>query len=192
MASTLTFLEWYHEDGDKVLNHIIQVTGNETWVSFVNVETKERSKQWTCTHYPNKLKKLKQMSACQKAVGSCFLGQERSADGGNHATRDHNNVRSVLRNTKKPSRTIQNQRCEMLTSSVVLLHDNDVHIHLFTLKHCFSISTGSCLTTLLSALISLWGTTTCLPTWITGWDHSASTIMRSSWKVSKYGWAHRW
>jgi hypothetical protein len=41
------------------------------------------------------------MSACQKADGNCFLGQVRSADGGIHATRDHNNTRSVLRNTKK-------------------------------------------------------------------------------------------
>jgi hypothetical protein len=32
-------------------------------------------------------------------------------------------------------------------------------------------------------------TTTCLPTWRNGWDHSASTM--SSWKVSKCGWAHR-
>jgi hypothetical protein len=41
MASALTFLEWYHKDGNEFLNHIVQVTGNETWVSFVNVETKE-------------------------------------------------------------------------------------------------------------------------------------------------------
>jgi hypothetical protein len=34
------------------------------------------------------------------------------------------------------------------------------------------------LTTLLSALISLWATTACLPAWWTGCDHSASTIMR--------------
>jgi hypothetical protein len=38
MASALTFLKWYHTDGDEFLNHII--TDDETWVSFVNVETK--------------------------------------------------------------------------------------------------------------------------------------------------------
>jgi hypothetical protein len=38
-----------------------------------------------------------------------------SADGRIYATRDHNNVRSVLRNTKKRG---------MLTSGVVLLLDN--------------------------------------------------------------------
>jgi hypothetical protein len=40
-------------------------------------------------------------NVCQKADGNCFLGQERSADGGIHTTRDHNNIRSVLWSTKK-------------------------------------------------------------------------------------------
>jgi hypothetical protein len=62
----------------------------------VSVETKEQSKQWMHTHSPNKPKKFKQTSACQKADGICFLGQERSVDGGIHATRDHTNVRGVL------------------------------------------------------------------------------------------------
>jgi hypothetical protein len=34
MASALTFLERYHKDGDAFLINI--VTGNKTWVSFVN------------------------------------------------------------------------------------------------------------------------------------------------------------
>jgi hypothetical protein len=45
MASALTFLELHQKDGNDFLNHIIQVTGYETVVSFVNVETKEQSKQ---------------------------------------------------------------------------------------------------------------------------------------------------
>jgi hypothetical protein len=55
------------------------------------------------------------------------------------------------------------------------------------------ISTGSCLTTLFATLISLHATATCLlvPTWRTEWDHSASTIMRSWWKVLKRDWAYR-
>jgi hypothetical protein len=67
----------------------------------VNAESKEQSKQWMHIHSPNKPKKFKETSACQKADDNCFLGQEMSADGGIHATRDHNNVRSVLRKTKK-------------------------------------------------------------------------------------------
>jgi hypothetical protein len=56
----------------------------------VNVEAIEQSKQWMHTHSPNKTKKFKQTSACQKADGNCFLGQERSVDGGIHAKMDHN------------------------------------------------------------------------------------------------------
>jgi hypothetical protein len=37
------FLERCHKDGDEFLSHIVPVTGDETWVSFVNVETKEQS-----------------------------------------------------------------------------------------------------------------------------------------------------
>jgi hypothetical protein len=31
------FLEWYHRDGDEILNHIVPVIDDETWVSFMNV-----------------------------------------------------------------------------------------------------------------------------------------------------------
>jgi hypothetical protein len=101
LRMALTFLEGDHKDGDGFLNHIVRVTCHETWVSFVSVETKEHPKQLMHTHSPKKSKKFKQtLSACQKADGNCFLGQDRSADGGINATRDHNNVRNVLRNTK--------------------------------------------------------------------------------------------
>jgi hypothetical protein len=67
----------YHRDGDEFLNYIVQVTGDYTWVSFVNVETKEQLQQWMHTHSPNKPKNL---NVCQKADGKCFLGQERNAE----------------------------------------------------------------------------------------------------------------
>jgi hypothetical protein len=41
------------------------------------------------------------MLSARKADDNCFLGQERSTDGGINETRDNNNVRSVLQNTKK-------------------------------------------------------------------------------------------
>jgi hypothetical protein len=92
------FLERYNKDCDEFLSHIVRVTGDETWVSFVNDETKEQSEQWIHTHSPNKTTKFKQpLSVCQIVDGNCFLGQERSADGVIHATRDHSNIRSVLR-----------------------------------------------------------------------------------------------
>jgi hypothetical protein len=44
----------------------------------VNAETKEQLKQQMHTHSPNKLRNFKQtLSACQKADGSYFLGQEK-------------------------------------------------------------------------------------------------------------------
>jgi len=41
-TSALTFLQRYHDEGDKFLDKI--VTGDETRVKFVNVETKEQSR----------------------------------------------------------------------------------------------------------------------------------------------------
>jgi hypothetical protein len=116
----------------------------------VNVETKEQSKQWMQTHSPNKPKKFKHTSACQKAEGNCFLGQKRSADGGIHPKRDHNNIRSALRNTKELPIAIQNKSRGMLTSCVVLLHDYVLPHKLLAHEHCWRISTGSCLTILLT------------------------------------------
>jgi hypothetical protein len=58
--------------------------------------TNKQSKQWLHTHSPNKLKKVQQvLSDWWKDDIICFLGQERSADGVIHATRDHN-ITSVL------------------------------------------------------------------------------------------------
>jgi hypothetical protein len=59
MASALTPLETYHKVGDDFLNHIVQVTGDETRVSSVNVETKEQSTQWMQTHLPNRPKTVR-------------------------------------------------------------------------------------------------------------------------------------
>jgi hypothetical protein len=52
------FLEQCHEVGNEFVSRIIRVTGDDTWVLFLNVETKEQSKQWMCTYSPNKRKKL--------------------------------------------------------------------------------------------------------------------------------------
>jgi hypothetical protein len=85
---------------------------------------------YTFTKQAEKVKQT--LSAYQKAGGNCFLGQETSADDGIHATRNLNNVTSVLRNTKKLYGAIKNKRRGMLT----FLRDN----MLLTLKHCWSIS----------------------------------------------------
>jgi hypothetical protein len=64
-------LRAYHKDGDEFLTHIVRVTGGETSVSFVNVETKGQSRQWIHTHSPNKPKKFKQTSA-RKLLAAVF------------------------------------------------------------------------------------------------------------------------
>jgi hypothetical protein len=104
-----------------------RITGDETRGLFVNAETKEQSKQWMHTRSAKKSKKVKQtLSACQKADGNCFLEQKRSDNGGINATRDHNEVRSVLRDIKLLRRAIQSKMHGMLTygALVVFLHDN--------------------------------------------------------------------
>jgi hypothetical protein len=60
ISSGFDFSEQYHKDGDEFLSHIVRITGYETWVSFVNVETKEQSKQWIHTRSPNKPKFMQQ------------------------------------------------------------------------------------------------------------------------------------
>jgi hypothetical protein len=51
--------------------------------------------------FTKKQEKLNQtLSACKKSDDSCLLGKEMSADGGIHATEDHNNVTTVSRNAK--------------------------------------------------------------------------------------------
>jgi hypothetical protein len=66
------FLQRYHKDGDEFLSHFIRVMSDETWVSFVNVETKEQSKQWMHTHSPNNPKKFKLMFSARKLMETVF------------------------------------------------------------------------------------------------------------------------
>jgi hypothetical protein len=75
-------------------------------------------------------------------------------------------------------------RCSLCSSMTMR-----VRMKLLALEDCWSILTGSCLTTHFTALISLRTTTAYLPTWRIGWDHSAWTVM-SLWKLSKYSWSH--
>jgi hypothetical protein len=76
---------------------------------------------------------------------------------------------------RKLRRAIQNKmwNADIRCSAPPWLH---FCIQLLALKHCCSISMGSCLTTLLTAQISIQATTTCFPTWRTGCDHSTSAM----------------
>jgi hypothetical protein len=48
------------------------VTGDESWVSFANAETKEQSKQWVNTHSLNKPKKFQQTLSARKLMETVF------------------------------------------------------------------------------------------------------------------------
>jgi hypothetical protein len=41
MASAPKFLQWYSNEGEKFLDHI--VTGGETWISYSNGKAKKQS-----------------------------------------------------------------------------------------------------------------------------------------------------
>ena len=88
------FLQRYGEEGDEFLDRI--VTGDETWIQFLNAETKEQSKQWMHTHSPNEPKKFKQTLSNRKNDGYSILGPQGNFVDRIHDTRDHNNVRGLL------------------------------------------------------------------------------------------------
>jgi hypothetical protein len=117
------FLQPYHKDGDEFLSHIVRVTSDETWVSFVNVETKEQSKQWMYTHPPNKPKKFKQTLSARKLVETLFWDRKRVllVEFMHQGT----TLSEVYCETfRKLRRDIQKNRHGMLTYAVVLLHDS--------------------------------------------------------------------
>ena len=64
------FLERYDKEGQSFLDSI--VTGDETWIRFVNPETKEQSKQWMHTHSPSKPKKFRQTLTNRKLMATVF------------------------------------------------------------------------------------------------------------------------
>jgi histone-lysine N-methyltransferase SETMAR len=117
----LTFSERDHKDGDEFLNQIVRKSGDETWVSFMNAETKEQSMQWMHTHLAKKPKKFKQMSCSRKLMAIVFCDRKGVLVG---FMQQWTSEVYCVRNTKKLRRTIQNKRRGMLTSGVVLLHDN--------------------------------------------------------------------
>jgi hypothetical protein len=124
MASALTFSERYHEDSDELLSHTLEVTGDETWVSFANVETKEQSKHLMHTHSPNNTKKFILTLSARNLMATFFWDRDgvlmvEFMQQGSTIT-----IEVYSETLKKLRRAIQNKRRGMLTYGVVLLHDN--------------------------------------------------------------------
>lgn len=122
MSSALTFLQRYSDEGAAFLGKI--VTGDETWVQFVNAETKEQSKQWMHTNSPNKPKKFKQTLSNRKLMATVFWDCKgpllvEFMDPGTTIT-----AATYCETLKRLRRAIQNKRRGKLSSGIVLLHDN--------------------------------------------------------------------
>lgn len=68
------FFGWYCKN-DEFFHHIVQVTGDETWVSFVNVEAKEQSavKTVDAHAFSKQAEKFKETSAYRDTGFSNFI-----------------------------------------------------------------------------------------------------------------------
>jgi hypothetical protein len=120
----------------------------------MNVETNEQTKQWTNTYSINKLREFKQMLATRKLMATVFWDRKGvlMVEFMKQGTTITSEV--YCKTLKRLCRVIQNKRRRMLAlmhcSCMIML----VCIQLLKLKQCWSISTWSCLTNPLTALIS--------------------------------------
>uniref|UniRef100_A0A1B6ITX5 Tc1-like transposase DDE domain-containing protein n=1 Tax=Homalodisca liturata TaxID=320908 RepID=A0A1B6ITX5_9HEMI len=122
MGSALTFLSRYHEEGEEFLSQI--VTGDETWVSYVNTEQKRQSMEWGHTSSPRKPVKCRQTFSTRKLMATVFW-DKKGIILVEFMERGTTINAAVYSDTlKKLRRAIQNRRRGMLTSGIVLLHDN--------------------------------------------------------------------
>ncbi|GBM51790.1 Histone-lysine N-methyltransferase SETMAR [Araneus ventricosus] len=122
MGAALEFLSRYHTDGEGILNRT--VTGDETWVAHINVETKQQSMAWGHTGSPTRLRKARQTLSARRLMVTVFW----DAQGIlliEFMTRGTTiNSQVYCRTLKKLKRAIPNKRRGLLSSGVVLLHDN--------------------------------------------------------------------
>lgn len=115
------FLQRFENEGEEFFSHL--VTGDETWISYTNVESKQKSMQWRHSSSP-KAKKFKQAPSVRKMMATVFWDQkgvllveflERGAT---------INADMYCKTLMKLRRAIQNKRRGMLSSGIVFLHDN--------------------------------------------------------------------
>jgi hypothetical protein len=94
----------------------------------VSFETKEQSKQWMHTHSPNKLKSLSRRLPARKLMAVVFWDTKgmlmvEFMQQGMTVTSE-----VYCETYKKLCRAIHNKRCGLLTSGIVLIHEN-AHPH---------------------------------------------------------------
>jgi len=121
VARALTFLMCYHKEGDGMLSYT--VTGDETWVSHITPESKQQSLHWKHTGLP-KRKKFKQMISTRKIICTVFWDRQGVLLVEFLSQGTTINSAVYCETLKKLRRVIQNKRCEMLSATILLLHDN--------------------------------------------------------------------
>jgi histone-lysine N-methyltransferase SETMAR len=121
LAAAHPFLQRHQTEGDQGFDHI--VTGDETWIAYTNIESKRQSMQWRHSSSP-KSKKFKQASSVRKIMATILWDRkgillidflERGLTV---------NADAYCETVRKHRRAIQNKRRGMLSSGIVLLHDN--------------------------------------------------------------------
>jgi hypothetical protein len=105
--------------------HIVCVTCDESWVSFLNAAKNEQSKQWINTNSPNKPEQPKRLPA-RKLIATVFWDRKEALvvkfmQQGTTITSE-----MYCETLKLLFKTIKNKRRGMLTYGLVLLHDNSL------------------------------------------------------------------
>jgi histone-lysine N-methyltransferase SETMAR len=121
LASALTFLTRYNEEGDESLSRI--VTGDETWVSHVTPESKRQSMEWRHTTSPGK-QKFKVTISARKIMCTVFWDRHGVILVEFMPKGTTINAASYCATLTNLRHAIQNKRRGLLTRGVLLLHDN--------------------------------------------------------------------
>jgi histone-lysine N-methyltransferase SETMAR len=124
MGAALTFLERYHRDGDKFLDHI--VTGDGTWVSHFTPESKRQSLEWLHPRSPSKPTKFKQTLSTRKIMATVFWDRKGVLLVEFMPQDTTINAESYCATLRRLRYAIENRRRSLLSSGVMLLHDNAV------------------------------------------------------------------
>ncbi len=93
-AAAIDFLSYYNEGGEDFLTRI--VTGDEKWVHYYTLETKEASRQWT-EKGERQPKKANMERSTGKVMLAAFWDSREHDPGGIFTERGHNNHTDLLR-----------------------------------------------------------------------------------------------
>ncbi|GFX02249.1 mariner Mos1 transposase [Trichonephila clavipes] len=120
MACALDFLDRYHK-GDQFLERI--VTGDEMWVSHITPESKRQSMEWRHTNSPVRVKAKRAVST-RKVMATVFWDRPGAFLVEFNQQGTTINAAAYCATLTKLRCAIQNKRRGLLTSGVLLLHDN--------------------------------------------------------------------